>query len=496
MSFFGGIESGINGLLNPLTSFFGGGMGSSQSKTSSEGGQTATAPATATSQADATTTDTQTTAITTPSTSTARSSRLRTSDESTITSTSSESSTRSTRTTLSRSTRSSSTDSDTSTTTDITTSSSSSTSTSSSTTSSAPTITPPPPPPPPQLQPSPSQTSSSGSDSSISTAGIIVAIIFGVALVGSIIWLLCRFCPPIRRRLDACTAKRRHARNYREAIDGPLTPEKDSNKHLEAAAHLGVPIKNRLSFLNLSKDPRYSWRVRGGPATPVHETVSPTGPNDGLGLGRVSVLRNGGLKEPGFVPISKPQMSQTTERQVMQCGDHPAARPFNPHTLGNSYPPVSQSFNPHTQGNNYPPRLQSISTEVQSNNFLTSQSVDNMTQQTTSNFNHSSQQRVQHQQMASKPQVKRKPVANHVQSQMVRPPPRARFSYEQSSTSLDLIKEYTSNGTSQVRHANMVESGPTWSHTSFVPLLQERPLMIGLAVTGSLRGQHVVGLAK
>lgn len=172
-------------------------------------------------------------------------------------------------------------------------------------------------------------------------------------VVASIIYALIRFCPPVRRRIDAWKAARLKDRSYREAIDGPAVPEKDepnTGHHSRAGSRelektlvptaTAVPVTGavakeihvatatpsvsesavtqpkRSSFFgpkqnpllpltNLSiprdQNPRYSWQNSGSEI--VHQTHP--GPNStslssgvrgyGLGLGRMSMLRNSTL---------------------------------------------------------------------------------------------------------------------------------------------------------------------------------------------------------
>jgi len=204
------------------------------------------------------------------------------------------------------------------------------------------------------------------SQSGISTAGIVVAIVFAVALLASTIWLLFRFCPPVRRRIDAWSVKGREKRSYREAIDGPAPPEKDDTNSFsshgsqqrksvsaQAAEKIGVG-KRPFSFFGIGTNPDieqkggYSWRVESA-SGPVHQqylspnsadTDTPRG--NGLGLGRVSLLRNHSLlRKAGYdVPVPappearpRPSITQTppqTELASIRQAHKPKLIPLQP----------------------------------------------------------------------------------------------------------------------------------------------------------------------
>ncbi|KAK5957020.1 hypothetical protein OHC33_001389 [Knufia fluminis] len=192
-------------------------------------------------------------------------------------------------------------------------------------------------PPEPMAQ-SNSHEPSSKPDSKVSTAGIVVAIVFAVALLISIIWLTIRFCPPVRRRIDAWSTARRNNRTYREALDGPPPPGKDYAYSLssnssqqrksvsaQAAEKIGVG-KRPFSFFGIGGNPSieqqqksgYFWQVESA-SGPVHQQYfSPnsaeTPKGNGLGLGRVSLLRNHSLlRKAGHdvPPVPGPSMTQT-----------------------------------------------------------------------------------------------------------------------------------------------------------------------------------------
>lgn len=330
------IESGINDLLDPLTSVLAPPrassaetalsaeiMSNSQSTTAGQDTPTETAVSVitpSTTVASSTTSITQSSSTPGAESATSGSTRISSSisEDSTTPSTTSSF----TQTTFSTSTTSTSS---------LSISSSSSTI---STTSSAPAA-------PPAIPPlSPAQSNSHGStahsEPGISTAGIVIAIVFAVALLVSITWLIFRFCPPIRRRIDAWSTRGREKRSYREAIGGPPPPEKDDTNSFsslesqqrksvsaQAAEKIGV-AKRPFSFLGIGTNPDieqesgYSWRVESA-SGPVHQQyLSPnsadTPQGNGLGLGRVSLLRNHSLlRKAGHTAPFKhgPNVAQT-----------------------------------------------------------------------------------------------------------------------------------------------------------------------------------------
>lgn len=170
-----------------------------------------------------------------------------------------------------------------------------------------------------------------------------------------------RFCPPVRRRYDAWRDRGREERTYREALDGPgpaIAEKDDAYSFASVSSHSGkIPIARPMSaaalppppvakdvFLprseaaskeifisqhqtrsfSFDKNPTSAHELesidtRNGPlvspdgSTVHHQYVSPIsassdGParGDGLGLGRVSLLRNESLlRKAGYdVPVS------------------------------------------------------------------------------------------------------------------------------------------------------------------------------------------------
>jgi len=328
------IESGINDLLDPLTAVL-----APPKASSAETAQSAEIMSNSQSTTAGQDTPTETAvSVNTPATTVASS----------TTSTAQDSSTSGAESTTSGPTRISSSISEDSTTAS-TTSSFTQTTISTSTTSksflsissSAISTTSSTPAAPSAIPPlSPAQSSSHGStahsEPGISTAGIVIAIVFAVALLVSITWLIFRFCPPVRRRIDAWSTKGREKRSYREAIDGPPPPEKDdanSFSSLESQQRKGVSAqaaekigvaKRPFSFFGIGTNPDieqksgYSWRVESA-SGPVHQQyLSPNSANtpqgDGLGLGRVSLLRNHSLlRKAGYTAPLKhgPNVTQT-----------------------------------------------------------------------------------------------------------------------------------------------------------------------------------------
>lgn len=245
-----------------------------------------------------------------------------------------------------------------------TTSTSSETSSTSSITSTTSVQTTPAAPAASSTQAAVAPAAHKNSGSGISTAGIVVAAVFGVALIASILYLTFRFCPAIRKRLDAFYQRRRDERSYREALDGPAVPKKDERHSLDsslrshsdsgpgsmeyekarismaAAKELNLPQRPLSSFFALGRNPniqaappayqtdrqgrntRFSWETpdNSGQREVVHQQyASPNsaGPEEprgqGLGLGRVSLLRNHSLlRKAGYdVPPKLPGPSMT-----------------------------------------------------------------------------------------------------------------------------------------------------------------------------------------
>lgn len=348
--FLDSIESSFNSLLEPLTSGL--------------------APETSTARKS-------TSATSASQTSTTIRSSVRTSSTvSSITSTSSSTSSQPTsspsRTSSSRSTSSSTTDSSSSFETTLSTSTTSTSSEITSETSSTTFITSTTSVQTTPAAPAASATQSAiataapkDTGSGISTAGIAVAVVFGAALIASIIYLTLRFCPAIRKRLDAFYQRRRNERSYREALDGPAVPKKDERHSLDssvrsradsaprsleyeksrismaAAKELNLPQRPLSSFFalgrnpdiqsntapayqseNRGRNPRFSWEVQDNPVQhgvvhPQYTSLTSARPEDprgqGLGLGRVSLLRNHSLlRKAGYdVPPKLPGPSTT-----------------------------------------------------------------------------------------------------------------------------------------------------------------------------------------
>ena len=197
-----------------------------------------------------------------------------------------------------------------------------------------------------------------------------MAAVFAALLLISIVYLTIRFCPAVRNRIDAFYRRRREERSYREAIDGPIPPEKDDSHSMStsstsradsiekqrssvaAAKELNLPARPLSNFFSLGRNPqlhsnaapfrystysgkptRFSWEAPNNQDSykeVVHQQyVNPNsagseGPRgDGLGLGRVSVLRNHSLlRKAGYdVPPKLPGPSMTSaQAQITIAG--------------------------------------------------------------------------------------------------------------------------------------------------------------------------------
>ncbi|KAK5075465.1 hypothetical protein LTS08_001469 [Lithohypha guttulata] len=260
MSFLDPIASGINSLLNPLTS----GLGSDATSATSDASTPATASivesTTATSvlvTTPSSSSSSSTLAVSPTSTATISAAKTplstsqRPSETSSSTRSTASSSASSIETTFSTSSTRASTSSISSSTTSSNSLPSSQTRTSASSisTPAAPSATP---------EPTISSVSEPSSDGNkVSTAGIVIAAIVAFIVVVGIIYLICRFCPPIRKRLDAWHVKRHKERSYREGIDGPTVPEKDVDAGAYASLHsrsTSSEVGQKVGSLRLASD--------------------------------------------------------------------------------------------------------------------------------------------------------------------------------------------------------------------------------------------------
>lgn len=127
---------------------------------------------------------------------------------------------------------------------------------------------------------SPQSEAHAGNGPQSHVAAIVVASVMGACILATILYLIFRYCPPVRDRWEAYKEKKRGTGAYRDTMGTMTSPslEKQTNK-------------NRRSFLARN----WYWN---GTQEPIHREE----PGTGLGLGPVTSLRQQALAETSDRP--------------------------------------------------------------------------------------------------------------------------------------------------------------------------------------------------